>query len=114
MNAVAVGIAIVVGGAFALFIGRAVGRWLAAAIARDIHDGIGNVVREQLESLNNKVDAIDARDIRGHAEVIGRLDEVERQNTLDHGAVAARLSAVEKRLAAVESRLPVSTQGGKL
>lgn len=108
MNAVLIGIAIMVGGAAVLYVGKAVGKWLAAAIAKDIHDGIGNVVREQLESLNLKVDAIDARDIRGHAEVIHRLDQVEAQNTADHGAVVARLSAVEARLAAVESRLPES------
>jgi hypothetical protein len=92
---------------------RAAGRWLAKAIARDIHDGIGKVVREQLgpiaqqvTTLDEKFTSLEARDAQGHTDVMNRLDEVEKQNTLDHGAVAERLAAVEKRLEAVENRLP--------
>lgn len=113
MNAAAVLVTVGVVLPVVLICVRAGGRWLAKAIARDIHDKFTDVVREglvpiaeQVATLDGKFTDLEARDAQGHTDVMTRLDEVERQNTLDHGAVAERLAAVETRLARVEERLP--------
>lgn len=105
----------VVGGVLLIGVGfaaRWVARWLGRAIADDIRDGIGHVVREQLADIQNGMTALEERDAAVHAEVVERhgavmlrLDEVEERNTADHGEVSRRLQGVEDRLASVERKL---------